>query len=455
MKTNTIKTFFYAIFLFTALNACKKEEIADPSNDPETEVPSPIDNAGEPTETGAPIGHAITKNIGPDGGTIETLDKSFSITIPAGGFLTPTPVTIQPISNKSPNNIDSLAYRISAGAEIAKPATVKIKLTNDRAKANGEVRLAYQNEDKVWMVSSESQTNSTSQTVSATITELKSRDLSFISAVKMNLVVSPTDNTLLPLQPIRLQVWGIPEILLKDYPAGTWVPVKGPRILKHEENGIVDWYVNDRSGGDDEVGIISNAAYSEKKYSGDYGAPAYLPNKNPVNLSVDVKTKKGTVTLEKDIKIIQDNHIISALGTTSATNAIFVAPTPSLTITVIDNMNPDDPSDFTQGVGVEITKGFTGSNGSYRFSFAEDCKATLTDNVRRKAVGSTTWIDKKGNKHYSGGEVVISSYKKSLTNPGFAIMEGTITGTAYFIKEIGVYETEPFTVTFKCIGTGL
>jgi hypothetical protein len=254
------------------------------------------------------------------------------------------------------------------------------------------------------------------------------------------------------LQPIRLQVWGIPEIQLNNYPTGTWVPVKGPRVLKEEDDGILDWHVNDRWGGDHEVGTISNAAYGEKNYSGDYGAPMFLPAKNPVKLSVDIRTKKGIIVLEKNIKIIQDNHIVSALGTTSATNAVFTASTPSLTINLVDNMNPEDPSDYTQGVSIQIDQGFTGGTGSYRFSFSENCEATLTDNVNRKAVGSTTWIDKKGIKQYSGGEVVISSYKKSQTNPGFAVMEGTISGTAYFIKEIGVYESEPFTATFKETG---
>ena len=75
------------MLISAVLVSCEKEgQITDSIDDPQTEKPDSINNAGEPTEAGIPMGPAITKNIGTEGGIIETADKTFSITIPAGSF---------------------------------------------------------------------------------------------------------------------------------------------------------------------------------------------------------------------------------------------------------------------------------------------------------------------------------------------------------------------------------
>lgn len=450
MNNKLNKALMFGLLLLCSLlfNACKKDD--DKIIDKEPEVEGPV-GTGDPTEIGVPSGAGVTATIGKDGGTIQSEDKAFSLVIPAGALSESTEITIQPITNKSPNGV-AKAYRVVTGKEIAS-STIKLKLGEKEFATMAGPKLAYQDlNNKTWIAKSGAQIDETNRTVSITMGKFNvKRDFSVIASVEMNLVISPTDNHIVPLQPIKIQVWGVETLMKNNYPEDTWLAVGGLKPLKLEEDGIIAWFANDIEGGDEEVGSISDAAHSDPAYSGMYQAPLYLPSENPVSLAVNVKLGTKTVRLSESVKIIQDNYIKSALGANSAQATANTSPN-SLHISMIDFLDENDPSKYAQGLIVNVNRGFTGAEGSYNFSFNEDVEGAFFDNVNRKEIGRTYWFDEEGNKHFSTGEVKIHSFKKSETNEGFAVIEGTITGTAYFLIPGTVeYESEPFTASFKCV----
>ena len=118
----------------------------------EEESPNPIDD-GEPavTEVGTPTGPAITKEIGPDGGSISSADGKLDITIPSGAVATQTQFSIQPVTNFCPGGIDAYDL-LPEGMTFSNPVTLTFHYTDDELEGSSTdfLGIAFQGTDQVW-----------------------------------------------------------------------------------------------------------------------------------------------------------------------------------------------------------------------------------------------------------------------------------------------------------------
>ncbi len=143
MKTKLCLAVTLAIV--SALLACDPKEDLSPDG---SEQPS----VGTITGVGNPDGNAISQTIGPEGGRLATPDGVVQLVLPAGAVTQPTTITIQPITNHTPNGIGK-AYRFSPdGLQFDKPATLTFQYTDDQVTVNEAegLKVAFQGEDKAW-----------------------------------------------------------------------------------------------------------------------------------------------------------------------------------------------------------------------------------------------------------------------------------------------------------------
>ncbi|TLV00432.1 hypothetical protein [Dyadobacter luticola] len=145
MKNNFRKSIFSIAWAIACLAACsQKDEDSSPEPQPST--------SATVTEIGQPQGVASSKSIGPEGGEISSSDGLVTLTIPAGALTSTTNITIQPISNQSPNGL-GLAYRFSPdGTQFAKDAKLVFQYNADSVAVNDAQMLGvgFQQADRRW-----------------------------------------------------------------------------------------------------------------------------------------------------------------------------------------------------------------------------------------------------------------------------------------------------------------
>ncbi len=105
-----------------------------------------------PTEVGTPEGPKVTKNIGPEGGTLSSPDGRMTLTVPPNALTETIPFSIQPITNKAAGGI-GLAYRLEPdGKTFATPLQVSVHY--DDKDLEGTVpealSIAYQDKKGAW-----------------------------------------------------------------------------------------------------------------------------------------------------------------------------------------------------------------------------------------------------------------------------------------------------------------
>ena len=122
--TKSTVTAFLLISGLLLLSSCKKTS---------TESSSPITTVPIVTTQGTPIGNAVTKKIGKNGGSILSADGKTELVFPAGALETETDVTIQAITNPLPGAAHP-AYRLTPeGLTFPKAVTVNFHYTKDEA----------------------------------------------------------------------------------------------------------------------------------------------------------------------------------------------------------------------------------------------------------------------------------------------------------------------------------
>lgn len=105
---------------------------------------NPLNNISQPTNDndppavtgiGTPTGIAVSKPIGPSGGTITSADGRIGLDIPAGALAANTIITIQPVTNTCPGGL-GLAYDLQPnGTKFSAPVTFTYHYTD--AEVNG------------------------------------------------------------------------------------------------------------------------------------------------------------------------------------------------------------------------------------------------------------------------------------------------------------------------------
>ncbi len=158
-----MKTFVVTLLaaLALGLSACKKEnEVVNP-----TPPNKPV--VGEVRPAGTSLGPAVKKQIGPDGGNLQSADGAFTITVPAGALTTTTEIGIEPITSTCKGSVGH-GWRLTPhGKPFAKPVqlTVNYSARQDSVGLSDALGLAYQDDKGIWRFIGASAIDKTNRTV--------------------------------------------------------------------------------------------------------------------------------------------------------------------------------------------------------------------------------------------------------------------------------------------------
>jgi hypothetical protein len=79
-----------------------------------------------PTEVGTPAGNKVTKDIGPEGGTLVSPDGRLTLTVPQNALTETVPFSIQPVTSKFETGL-GLSYRLEPeGKTFATPVDISV-----------------------------------------------------------------------------------------------------------------------------------------------------------------------------------------------------------------------------------------------------------------------------------------------------------------------------------------
>lgn len=234
----------------------------------------------EGTAVGQPIGPATSAVIGSAGGMLHSADGSVSVEVPAGALARDETISLQEISHQN-HGAPGRAWRL--GPQTLTPALpLTLRLRYDETDLQGtdaaELRLAYQDPQRRWIVPAAPSLDTASRTL--TLTSRRLGDWSRFARLSL----SPSAATVrvgqqLALKVLRCEVVGFdagadggdPQ-LVKDCQPDPLVKTNGPRV-----NGM--------AGGNASVGTAVWPDPQRAEYL--YTAPATVPDPRTVALSVE------------------------------------------------------------------------------------------------------------------------------------------------------------------------
>jgi hypothetical protein len=221
------------------------------------------------TAVGSPIGQASTKTIDASGGSLSSPDGRLTLTIPPNAVGSATRFSIQSITNQAPGGIGS-AYRLGPEG-LTFTAPVQISFQYSSADVAGTLatllEVSSQNAQGYWVINPSVALNTAQRTITASVTHFSDWSLEeamFLTPAEALLPVGGTlQLTLVYCEPIEDPDDDLLAPLCEPQPAASWA-------------------VNGVSGGNAQVGTVSEASTESALYQ----APAAPPQANPVAVSV-------------------------------------------------------------------------------------------------------------------------------------------------------------------------
>ncbi len=230
-----------------------------------------------PAPKGDPQGTATTQMIDASGGSVTSADGRITLNIPAGALGTATTLSIQPITNTTPNGI-GLGYRLQPeGTNFGVPVNLTFHLSATEALALSSTFVATQHADGIWYSQLNQQRDSTAQTVGVSTSHFSDWSLAETARLDPAEVRVKTGSgtdfkaTILIAgdQGDLANPSGGDELAL-PMPASPADTIDGEKI----------WSVNNIEGG--------NAAVGQIKDPGAFTAPAQVPTPNAVTVSLTI-----------------------------------------------------------------------------------------------------------------------------------------------------------------------
>jgi hypothetical protein len=333
IKSADMKKIVFLAILFAAILAgCRKT----PGT---TDIPSPKDYKGTPTDTGTAIGFANVKIIGAAGGSISSIDNGITVTIPAGAVSADTRFSIQPVTNKAPNGIGISYLLLPEGIHFQKPVTIQFRYNAEDVDGTdpASLLLAYQDSSGIW----HGKMNSRADTNTKTITVTSDHFSRWSAFANIYLIV---DRPSIDVnESTKLRVRKVTEADLQ--------PLTGERVLD------TSWSFDI---GVDHYALLGGGSLSTSfTRTCTYTAPSTLPSPNPVTVTAfikDLDNPSHTMTLKRKIYVHNSFLEIIMDGETN----IY----PSATIDVYGNSMMSVSGHNTRGNGAVfvITNG-TGPGG--------------------------------------------------------------------------------------------
>jgi hypothetical protein len=231
----------------------------------------------QPTPIGTPIGAVTSKVIGSSGGSLASTDGRISLEVPAGALSKDETVSIQEIENHANGKLGK-AFRLTPkGVTFAKPVTLTFALEDSQVQgvAIEALKVAYQTSSGVWAMPKTQQFDAATGKLSVQTTHFS--DWSAVAGIQL----VPGSGVLKTGQSLILQ---LAVCTVEDDPNNPLDGVIGDCSKLSLSGQAKNWSVNGIAGGNSSIGTL---APDSLKGSAVYTAPAQLPSRNPVAVSVE------------------------------------------------------------------------------------------------------------------------------------------------------------------------
>ena len=239
-----------------------------------------------PSPKGDPTGSATTQLIDATGGSVTSGDGRITLIIPAGALSNATTVSIQPITNTTPNGI-GLGYRLQPeGTTFGMPVSLTFHLSATEALAIASSYVTTQHANGMWYSQPNQQRDGSAQTVGVSTSHFS--DWSLAETVQLK----PAETR---VKTFAAAIFTAEILFVRDDGDELANPLGGdelalpmPTPLDKQINGTKIWSVNGIVGG--------NSAIGEVRDPGSFTAPASEPTPNPstVSLTIQLGTQKVT-----------------------------------------------------------------------------------------------------------------------------------------------------------------
>lgn len=250
--------------------------------------------APSPTAVGIAVGSGTSATIGPAGGSVSSTDGKIAVTVPAGALAAPTLIIIQPLTNMAHGKIGA-AYRLTPdGQTFLKPITLAFAYTDaDLAGTAVEVLgAAFQTADGYWEWAGDATVDVAAKTVSVAIDHFT--DFSFVKGLQ----IRPASTTAKVNTGVILFVENCYDRNAQSFnPRG----YECSGLALGSSVKVTDWSVNDRKGGGDIFGTVSQGS-SIAIYRAPVTAP--IPSTVAVSGIVD-RGAKGKTLLVSHVTITE------------------------------------------------------------------------------------------------------------------------------------------------------
>ncbi|MBO0952516.1 hypothetical protein [Fibrella forsythiae] len=398
----------YALSLLGLALACK------PGGDTVT-PPEPI-MPGEPTAVGKPLGAAISKTIGPAGGTLSSADGSMTLRFPAGALTQETLITAQPVENTAFGGA-GVGYEFSPhGTQFKKPVTLSWTYKDEDLQGSSPhaLGIAYQDEKGIWQGRTNLVVIANQHRVVAPLYHFSR--YSFYE----NYWLEPLAKNLAPKQTVELKVFyqrnhaqeggtGA-EVDTTDYtipgdPISSHLIPLASKVQLLKADQVKNWQVN----GLDVFGKIDSPTGFLSNHEGKsvlYKAPAKAPEANPVAVSVEVITPgKGKLLLISNLTIEADNELY--IGGTKQDQVYVEAGVTKGALVLYMTTKPRDNSNQA-GVLIQIT----GIQGPGSYNLTKENKDILNVRGTDHDLTGYSWryYSEMKNEVFGPGNITISDY---------------------------------------------
>jgi hypothetical protein len=279
----------YGIILFFfayAFIACKKSRDV-------TEAP-PVDESTI-TPVGAPLGTAVRKTIGAQGGELSSADGTIKVIVPAGALDAAKEISIQAITNELPGGIGNAFRILPHGEQFKKPVSIKFtyKPGDLEATLPDLLDIAWQDTTGSWITPANPVLDKANRTLTINTTHFS--DWGYFKS----LTLTPEEATVALGGSVDLVVTTrFPYLDPDDAPSGQEVikVLRTPRELRSDE--IKKWtYEGDGI-------LISRGAQAF------YTAPGKEPETNPEAVVANINMhRKGQFMLISNITVMAGHNV--------------------------------------------------------------------------------------------------------------------------------------------------
>jgi hypothetical protein len=235
----------------------------------------------EPTPVGLPDGDMNSIDMDVTGGKVVSADGKIELIFPAGALTKKTKITIQPVTNVTPDNVGKGYDLGPTGLHFEKPVQLVFHYSDSDMK-DGTPQLmgvATQNEKGIWYTLQQVKLDTVSKTITGNI-----RHFSFWSL-----------GWSFTLKPDKTRVKVSKSVTITAMPRPIDPRDQGQRIEtvhglfgEHLDN-VVGWYANGALDGDETNGRIMSVGYMLLDWDVYYKAPAKVPSKNPVEIMLYIR----------------------------------------------------------------------------------------------------------------------------------------------------------------------